>query len=50
MTIATKRGMTVALIPNAKFVALEGKNHLFQEGEPAMLRFMEEVQSFLADE
>jgi serine/threonine protein kinase/class 3 adenylate cyclase/pimeloyl-ACP methyl ester carboxylesterase len=37
-----------ALIPNARFVALEGRNHLVFEDEPAWPRFMHEVRSFLA--
>ncbi len=42
------RGLA-AQIPNAKFVALEGNNHLFLEHEPARQRFIEEVDAFLAD-
>ncbi len=37
-----------AMIPGARFVALEGRNHLMLEGEPAWSRFLEEVRSFLA--
>lgn len=33
-------------IPNAQFVALEGKNHIIRPNEPAWQRFLEEVQSF----
>jgi class 3 adenylate cyclase/pimeloyl-ACP methyl ester carboxylesterase len=36
-------------IPDAKFVALEGKNHLILEDEPAWPRFLDEVKKFLAD-
>lgn len=44
-------GMELAgLIPNARFVPLEGKNHLFLEHEPAAARFFEEVAAFLGDE
>jgi class 3 adenylate cyclase/pimeloyl-ACP methyl ester carboxylesterase len=38
-----------ALIPNARFVALEGKNHLILDFEPAWRRFVDEIESFLAD-
>ena len=34
-------------IPGARFVALEGRNHLMLEDEPAWARFLEEVRSFL---
>ena len=36
-----------ATIPGARFVALEGRNHLILEDEPAWPRFLEEVRSFL---
>jgi len=36
-------------IPGARFVAMPGRNHIMQEGEPAMERFLEEVRLFLAD-
>jgi pimeloyl-ACP methyl ester carboxylesterase len=36
-----------ALIPNARFVALDGRNHLMLEHEPAWTRFVSEVQNFL---
>jgi class 3 adenylate cyclase/pimeloyl-ACP methyl ester carboxylesterase len=39
-----------AMIPQARFVALEGRNHLILENEPAWGRFREEVESFLANE
>jgi DNA-binding SARP family transcriptional activator/pimeloyl-ACP methyl ester carboxylesterase len=35
-------------IPGARFVPLEGKNHLFLDGEPAFSRFLTEVRAFLA--
>ena len=38
-----------AMIPGAQFVALEGRNHLILENEPAMDRFFEEVRGFLAN-
>ncbi len=37
-----------AAIPGARFVALEGRNHLILEDEPAWPRFIEEVRNFLA--
>ena len=37
-------------IPGARFVALEGRNHLILEGEPAWPRFLQEVESFLAED
>ena len=37
-------------IPGAKFVTLEGRNHLLLEQEPAWPRFLAEVRAFLADE
>ena len=38
-----------AMIPGAQFVALEGRNHLILENEPAMDSFFEEVRGFLAN-
>ncbi len=38
-----------AMIPGARFVALEGRNHLILEDEPAWPRFIDEVQAFLAE-
>ncbi len=37
-------------IPDARFVALEGRNHLILEDEPAWPRFLQEVESFLAED
>jgi pimeloyl-ACP methyl ester carboxylesterase/DNA-binding winged helix-turn-helix (wHTH) protein len=34
-------------IPAARFVALEGRNHLMLEDEPAWVRFLDEVHAFL---
>jgi class 3 adenylate cyclase/pimeloyl-ACP methyl ester carboxylesterase len=34
-------------IPGARFVALQGQNHLFLEHEPASERFFEEIELFL---
>jgi pimeloyl-ACP methyl ester carboxylesterase len=38
-----------AAIRGARFVALAGKNHALLPGEPAMVRFEEEVRLFLAE-
>ena len=37
-----------AMIPDARFVALEGENHLFLEDDPAWPKFMEEIRTFLS--
>jgi pimeloyl-ACP methyl ester carboxylesterase len=34
-------------IPGARFVPLESANHLILESEPAYVRFLEEIKSFL---
>ena len=34
-------------IPGARFIALQGRNHLFMEHEPACARFFEEIKLFL---
>jgi pimeloyl-ACP methyl ester carboxylesterase len=45
------QGRTVAaLIPGARFVSLDGRNHVLLESEPAWSRFTEEVNRFLAAE
>jgi class 3 adenylate cyclase/pimeloyl-ACP methyl ester carboxylesterase len=36
-----------AAIPGARFVALQGRNHILLEGEPDAKRFFEEVELFL---
>ena len=38
------------LIPDARFVPLEGRNHLLLESEPAFGQFLTEVDAFLADD
>jgi class 3 adenylate cyclase/pimeloyl-ACP methyl ester carboxylesterase len=38
-----------ALIPGARFVALEGNNHVPMEGTPAFDAFIEEADAFLAE-
>ena len=35
-------------IPGARFVALEGNNHLVLEGDPGWSRLLDEINSFLA--
>lgn len=37
-----------ALIPGARFVLLEGRNHVLLEHEPAWPRFVSEIEGFLA--
>ena len=37
-----------ALIPNARLVPLESRNHILLEGEPAFDQFVTEVEAFLA--
>jgi pimeloyl-ACP methyl ester carboxylesterase len=39
-----------AMIPGARFVPLEGRNHILLEHEPAWSRFTEEVRRFLAED
>lgn len=39
-----------AMIPGARFVSLDGRNHLMLEDEPAWSRFLEEVRNFLGTE
>jgi DNA-binding NarL/FixJ family response regulator len=36
-----------SLIPGARFVPLESRNHILLESEPAWPRFLEEVEAFL---
>ena len=36
-----------AMIPGARFIPLEGRNHLMLEHEPAWPRFLEEIRTFL---
>jgi len=38
------------LIPEARFVPLESKNHILLESEPAWTRFVEEVRRFLEED
>ena len=39
-----------ALIPGARFVPLESRNHILLEHEPAWARFVDEVHHFLAED
>ena len=41
--------VVASTIPNARFVQLEGRNHILIESEPAWPRFLEEIRSFLGD-
>jgi DNA-binding SARP family transcriptional activator/pimeloyl-ACP methyl ester carboxylesterase len=41
--------LMAALIPNARLVPLESKNHILLESEPAWLHFLTEVNAFLAE-
>jgi pimeloyl-ACP methyl ester carboxylesterase/DNA-binding winged helix-turn-helix (wHTH) protein len=44
-------GMFIAAgIPGARFVALEGRNHLILEGDPGWPKFRDEVGRFLAED
>jgi pimeloyl-ACP methyl ester carboxylesterase len=40
--------LVAAAIPNARFVALPGQNHMLLEDEPATARFFEELAAFIA--
>jgi hypothetical protein len=42
--------LLASLIPNAQFVALESKNHLLTEHEPAWSKFVSALRSFLSDD
>jgi pimeloyl-ACP methyl ester carboxylesterase len=39
-----------ALLPAARFVPLESRNHILLDGEPAWARFADEVRAFLAED
>jgi hypothetical protein len=41
------RRQLAAGTPGAKFVALQGKNHILLEQDPATQRFFEEINRFL---
>lgn len=40
--------LLAATIPNARLVLLESRNHILSENEPAWARFLQEVDTFLA--
>jgi DNA-binding SARP family transcriptional activator/pimeloyl-ACP methyl ester carboxylesterase len=42
--------LLASLIPEARFVALESKNHILLESEPAWQRFLFEVDNFLKEQ
>jgi pimeloyl-ACP methyl ester carboxylesterase len=49
--ISLERGRQLATrIPGAKFVVLQGKNHILLEQDPATQRFFEEITFFLQSE
>lgn len=51
LRVAFSRGQEVAAsIPGAKFVPLEGKNHIFLANQPAHRAFFNAVASFLGDQ
>lgn len=39
-----------SLIPGARFVELEGRNHILRADEPAWARFVDEARAFLAED
>jgi pimeloyl-ACP methyl ester carboxylesterase/DNA-binding CsgD family transcriptional regulator len=48
LAVPFEEGRLIAgLIPNARFIPLEGRNHLLLGGEPALNRFLAEVDEFL---
>jgi pimeloyl-ACP methyl ester carboxylesterase len=42
--------LLASLIPNAQFLALDSKNHLLTEREPAWQKFVVATRSFLSEE
>ena len=42
--------LLASLLPDARFVTLEGDNHILQEDEPAWKMFLSEVRAFLGDD
>jgi class 3 adenylate cyclase/pimeloyl-ACP methyl ester carboxylesterase len=49
-TVPFEEGRRMASrIKGARFVALEGRNHLIMEGEPSWPRFLDEIRTFLAE-
>jgi len=48
--VSFDRGRELAMgIPGARFVPIEGQNHLFLEHDPAFGRFLAETREFLAE-
>ena len=43
-----KSAVTVSLVPEARFVPLESRNHILLESEPAWGHFLAEAQEFLS--
>jgi pimeloyl-ACP methyl ester carboxylesterase/DNA-binding CsgD family transcriptional regulator len=41
--------LLASLLPDARFVTLEGENHILQEDEPAWAAFLAELRAFLGD-
>jgi pimeloyl-ACP methyl ester carboxylesterase len=41
--------LVAAGIPGARFVELEGRNHIILDGDPGRQRFLDEMRSFLAE-
>jgi len=41
--------LLAALVPGARFISLESRNHIMLESEPAFARFVDEVRRFLGD-
>ena len=41
--------LVAAMIPDARLIPLEGKNHILLESEPAWKRFLDEVNAFLEE-
>ena len=51
VVVPMKAGREMAAgVPGARFVALEGRNHLFLEQESAAKRFFEEIELFLGEQ
>lgn len=49
-TVPFEEGRRMASrIKGARFVALDGRNHLMIEGEPSWSRFLDEIRAFLAE-
>jgi len=49
-TVPFEEGQRMAArIRGARFVPLEGQNHLIMEGEPSWPRFLKEIRTFLAE-